>query len=146
MADSIPYQRARFAVSLPVARRYHPAHFWLEEEETPGFWRVGLTKFATRMIGEIVDYRMDLEPGSRMEPDQAVGWVEGFKALTEIHSVVRGVFLEANPQLAEDPLILFQKPMQTWIYRASGEPDGQQMDVHAYAALLDETIDRMQSA
>ena len=66
-ADTIPYKRANFTTQLPVAYRYTPAHFWLAQEEE-GLLRVGFTKFATRMLGEMVDHQFDAVPGTPVAP------------------------------------------------------------------------------
>ena len=62
--ESLYYRRSRFTTRLPRDRRYSPAHYWLFEE-SPGIWRVGLTKFATRMLGDIVEF--ELTCGARGE-------------------------------------------------------------------------------
>jgi len=60
--EVIAYKRGRFATRLPVARRYTLSHFWLREEE-PGLWLAGFTKFASRMLGELVEYEFSLKAG-----------------------------------------------------------------------------------
>ena len=45
----IHYKRSRFSTRLPWDRLYTASHFWVFEAE-PGRWRVGLTKFAARML------------------------------------------------------------------------------------------------
>ena len=52
------YKRSNFVTHLPVDCLYSPSHFWLREIE-PGRWRVGFTKFATRMLGEIVEVQWE---------------------------------------------------------------------------------------
>src|SRR5262249_54307045 len=47
------YKRARFLTHLPKDRLYTRSHAWLVEVR-PGVWRIGLTKFASRMLGDIV--------------------------------------------------------------------------------------------
>ena len=54
LQDLIPYKRSRFQTRLPKNRLYTASHFWLAEVEA-GLWRVGFTRFATRMLGEIVE-------------------------------------------------------------------------------------------
>ena len=58
------YKRSNFVTHLPVDCLYSPSHFWLREI-APGRWRVGFTKFATRMLGEIVT--ADLRAAAVME-------------------------------------------------------------------------------
>jgi glycine cleavage system H protein len=139
--DSLYYERSRFRARLPVAYRYSPSHFWLGQEET-GVWRVGFTKFATRMLGEIVEYHFDANPGERIAPGQVIGWVEGFKALTEIVCVASGEFGGANPVLKEDITLIFRDPHgEGWLYRVRGEPDATCVDAEGYRGILDAIIE-----
>lgn len=52
---SMSYKSVRFSSDLPKDRLNSASHFWLKEEDQ-GLRRVGFTQFATRMLGEIVDY------------------------------------------------------------------------------------------
>ncbi len=141
--EVIPYKRSRFATRLPVARRYTLSHFWLREDE-PNLWSVGFGKFATRMLGDMVEYEFSAPIGGPVEVGQPIGWVEGFKATSDLYSVVTGDFLGANPALAKDITLVDSDPYYAgWLYRARGVPDKAAVDVHGYMATLDATIDRM---
>src|SRR6185436_20405932 len=98
--EVIAYKRSRFATRLPVDRRYTLSHFWLREEE-PGLWQAGFTKFASRMLGEMVEYEFSVKPGDLVAVGQPIGWVEGFKAVSDLYSVAAGEFLGANPALIQ---------------------------------------------
>lgn len=139
----IAYKRSRFSTRLPEGRRYAASHFWLLEEE-PGVWRVGFTKFAARMLGDMVEYEFSVQPSTQIGVGQAIGWVEGFKAVSDLFSVARGEFLGPNPGLARDITLADHDPYhQGWLYRVRGEPDTHVTDVHGYIAVLDATIDKM---
>jgi len=142
-AGVIAYKRSRFSTRLPEGRRYAASHFWLLEEEQ-GVWRVGFTKFAARMLGDLVEYEFSVQPGDRMELGQAIGWVEGFKAVSDLFAVADGEFLGSNPELARDITLADHDPYQKgWLYRVRGVPDPKAMDVQGYIAVLDATIDKM---
>lgn len=139
----LPYQRAKFATRLPRNRLFTHGHFWLGEQD-PGTWHVGFTRFATRMLGEVVEYDFEVPAGQAVEPGQVVGWVEGFKAVSELYAPMAGTFGGANPQLAEVVSEVHKDPYQTgWLYRIHGSPPGESMDAAGYARFLDDTIDRM---
>ena len=76
------FKRSNFATHLPVRYRYTRAHFWAEQLEG-GRLRIGFTKFATRMLGELVDHRLDAAPGATVRPGEILGWLEGFKAISD---------------------------------------------------------------
>jgi glycine cleavage system H protein len=140
----IAYRRSRFSTRLPVDRLYTPSHYWLLEVQ-PGLWRVGFTKFATRMLGDLVEQRFDVSRGDPVSVGQAIGTVEGFKALTDLYCAVDGFFEEANSALNDDPTLTDTDPYGAgWLYLARGTPDANATDARRYTQLLDLTIDRMQ--
>src|SRR4051794_28835345 len=99
--DVILYKRSRFSSRLPKDRLYTPSHFWLAEE-TAGVYRVGFTKFATRMLGDLVEHAFEPKIGDPVTVGQTIGWVEGFKAITDLYCVLTGQFLGPNPALKTD--------------------------------------------
>jgi len=145
LSATVFYQRCRFATPLPVAFLYTPAHHWLARQPD-GSWRVGLTKFATRLLGEMVEYGFHLTAGTNVRVGDAIGFVEGFKAVSELASAVSGRFLGANPALREQPDLINQDPYDAgWLYTAEGLPDPAGLDVQGYRGFLDRTIDAMRA-
>jgi glycine cleavage system H protein len=139
----IRYRRSRFSTRLPVNRLYALSHFWLLEQE-PGLWRVGFTRFATRMLGDLVEMGLEPRPGDRVSVGQPIGSVEGFKALTELYCVAEGEFAGGNPALEQDITLTDTDPYGAgWLYQVRGRPEPNAVDVHGYVAALDSTIDRM---
>jgi len=139
----IRYRRSRFSTRLPVDRRYTLSHYWLLEEE-PGLWRVGFTRFATRMLGDFVEMGFEPQPGDIVAVGERIGWVEGFKALTDLYSVAAGEFVGGNAALEQDITPTDSDPYgEGWLYRVRGAPEPESVDVHGYVAALDSTIERM---
>jgi glycine cleavage system H protein len=65
----VRYKHARFSARFPDSFRYSPSHYWMAQVEgEPGLWRVGFTKFATRMLGELVDCEWQVPQGGPVEP------------------------------------------------------------------------------
>jgi glycine cleavage system H protein len=141
----ILYKRSRFQSRLPKGRLYTASHFWLQEQE-PGVWRVGFTRFATRMLGEIVEHGFEVKLDNAIAVGQTIGWVEGFKALTDLYSVADGTFAGGNPTIEQDPTRIDRDPYgQGWLYLVRGSPEPNSVPVEGYIQLLDATIDKMQS-
>ena len=141
--DVILYKRARFSTRLPVDRRYTAAHYWLLEEPT-GIWRVGFTKFATRMLGDLVEYDFSIKEGGRIALGQEIGSIEGFKALTAVYSVAEGEFLGIGDGFSSDITTVESDPYgRGWLYKVKGLPDPESVDVQGYIKILDATIDRL---
>jgi glycine cleavage system H protein len=140
---TLRYKRSHFVADLPEGFLYTPSHYWLSEQKT-GLWRVGFTKFATRMLGELVDFAFEVEPGVTVETGQMIGWCEGFKAMTDLFCAGRGVFRGGNPELKAKLTLANKNPFGAgWLYEFEGEPDERRLEVVAYRDFLDKTIDRL---
>jgi len=141
----VSYKRSRFSTRLPIDRLYAPSHFWMAEKE-PDIWRIGFTKFATRMLGDFVELEFQVKPGDRVEVGQEIGSVEGFKARSDIYCVMAGEFLAANPDLNDDITLTDTDPYgKGWLYAVRGKADPNSLDVQGYTEMLDLTIDKMQN-
>jgi glycine cleavage system H protein len=137
------YRRVLFRTRLLGDRLYTASHFWIQRQQRDT-WRVGLTKFASRMLGDVVEIAFDSQAGDTVSVGDAIGWFEGFKARSDIYSVARGVFRGSNPLLVTRLAVVDDdRYRRGWLYEVDGEPDPTAMDMHAYATLLDETIDHM---
>ena len=141
MGESIPYRRSRFVTDLPAERRYTAAHYWLAEE-AQGVWRVGFTKFAAWLLGDLVEYEFSVTAGAAVAAGQDIGWVEGLKSLTTIYSLAEGEFLDTGNGISADITLIDSDPYQRgWLYRVRGKAAVDTVDVHGYMALLDEAVD-----
>lgn len=137
------YKRSHFVTHLPVDYLYSPSHCWLARQ-SENEWRVGMTKFATRMLGEMVDHGFEVAADAPVQTGQVIGWVEGFKAISDVYCVVQGQFGGGNPALQQKINLIDEEPYGNgWLYRVKGQPDNRCMDVHAYRVLLDKTIDKI---
>lgn len=139
----LSFQRAKFKTRLPLGRLYTPGHMWLRESGD-GRWEVGLTRFATRMLGEPVEIDFELEPGAAVERGQPVGWLEGFKAVSDLYAPMEGRFDGGNPGLDTDLDAVRKAPYGAgWLFALRGTPGEDAVDAEGYASFLEATIDRM---
>jgi glycine cleavage system H protein len=137
------YQRCRFSAKFPDDLRFTRSHYWVREQSA-GIWRVGLTPWAVRLLGDFVEYRFDVAPGTEVTLGQQIGSLEAFKALTDIYAVGTGTFQEANPVLAANLDVIAQDCYGNgWLYMLRGSMDPQLLDGRQYAILLDQTIDEI---
>ncbi len=144
----VRFKHARFSARFPADFRYSRSHYWMAPAlGESGIWNVGFTKFATRMLGELVDFNFQKQEGEQVAPGEQIGWVEGFKAASDVFCVMRGEFAGPNPALQADACLVRTDPyLAGWLYRVRGEPEEEHLDVHGYVALLNATITRMQEA
>ena len=135
--ETLRFKHALFSARLPVDFRYSLSHYWMSpDEENPGVWRVGFTKFATRMLGELVEARFE---------GMQIGYVEGFKAASDLFSVMDGKFVGGNPILEEDACIVKSSPyVDGWLYSVKGKPEETSVDVQGYHDHLTTLINKMQ--
>ncbi|MEO7317477.1 MAG: glycine cleavage system protein H [Chthoniobacteraceae bacterium] len=137
------YKRSNFVTHLPIACLYSPSHFWLARIEGDR-WRVGFTKFATRMLGEIVEVQWEKTAGEAVASGGIIGSIEGFKAISDIYCVADGAFAGGNPALVENIEKVGDDPYgRGWLYEFEGTPDAKSVDLETYRSLLDTTIDRI---
>lgn len=137
------YRRSRFSTRLLTDRLYTPSHFWAKEER-PGLWHIGLTKFAARMLGDVVDVGFDAVVDAPVRLGDAVGWFEGFKARSDLYSIVSGRFVGGNPALADDVDVIDRDRYGAgWIYAVEGQLDPEARDATGYVQWLDVVIDKM---
>jgi len=128
---------------LPADRRYTASHCWLREESA-GVWRVGFTRLATWLLGDLVEHEFSIPAGSTVAIGQEIGWVEGLKALNTVHSVLEGEFLGAGDGIQSNIMLIESDPYDRgWLYRVRGKPLPDSLDVHGYVAVLDETVDEV---
>lgn len=140
-AKTLFYKRSHFVTHLPLTFLYSRSHYWLAQQ-ADGTWRVGLTRFATRMLGEMVDHGFETEVNVNVALGQIIGWVEGFKAISDVYCVAEGIFLGTNPALRERIALIDKQPYgDGWLYAVRGTPDAKCLDVHAYRDHLDRAID-----
>jgi glycine cleavage system H protein len=141
------YQRSRFTARLPTDRFYTPSHFWIRAETEPHgpqTYRVGLTKFARRMLGEAVEVGFEVKPGEEIQRGEVVGYIEAMKAVSDLYCPGSGRFLGGNPDLETDPDLINRDPDGLgWLYRFQGQPDPQATDAAGYAKALDRQIDQL---
>jgi glycine cleavage system H protein len=143
MGESISYRRWRFSTDLPAERRYTTSHFWLAEKPE-GVWRVGLTKFATWLLGDPVECQFKAAAGSTVAVGQEIGWVEGLKSLTTIYSAAGGELLDCGTVISENVTLFESDPYERgWLYRVRGVAAPDSVNVHGYIAILDEAVDEV---
>ena len=141
--EEIPYQRARFSTRLRGDRLYTAGHYWLRKE-VDDLWRVGFTRFAIRMLGEAVEMGFEVDRGAAVASGQVVGWIEGFKAVSDLYAPMAGVFEGGNPELEKDMALFKKDPYERgWLFALRGTPGEGCLAPLGYVAVLDATIDKM---
>ncbi|MEM6671984.1 MAG: glycine cleavage system protein H [Planctomycetota bacterium] len=140
---SLHFERAKFRTRLPRGHVYTAGHMWLREAE-PGFWHVGLTRFALRMLGEPVDLDFEVALDAEVSKGDVVGWFEGFKAVSDLYAPIDARFAGANPALDAGLEAVHRSSYERgWLFALRGEVDADCVDADGYAAVLEAAIDKV---
>ena len=101
------------------------------------FEKIKVSEIKPAPVGEI-------KPETQIQPGQILGWVEGFKAISDVYSFSEGQFVGTNPALQQNITLINKKPYREgWIYEVKGQLDNKCIDAEGYAAILNQTIDKM---
>ena len=139
----LSFRKSRFSTRLPLGRTYTASHCWIEACG-PRLYRVGFTKFATRMLGDLVETGIEVAEDDDVAVGGVIGWIECLKAASDLYCVVSGRFAGLNPELNQNPDRFSRDPYgRGWLYQVEGEPEPSALSAEGYAALLEETIAKM---
>jgi glycine cleavage system H protein len=143
LPEMLPYKRTKFATQLPTRYLYSASHYWMAAQED-GLWRAGLTTFGTRRLGELVDHAFEVAPGQLVREGRALGWIEGFKAISDVVCVLDGSLAQLNSALDEQITLVNADPYGAgWLYAVEGRPAANCLDVQGYVKVLDRAIDQL---
>jgi glycine cleavage system H protein len=118
--------------SIPRHLRYTWDHEWLVVEE--GNATVGITAFAARALGDVVDLRLPAV-GSWVEAGESCGQIESRTAVSGLYAPASGRVLEVNPVLGDDPGVVNAAPYTGgWLFRLRVENIAGALTPDAYAA------------
>jgi glycine cleavage system H protein len=96
-------------------KKYSKKHEWLEMEGEIA--KVGITKFATEQLGDIVFTEVP-EKGKTLQSGSEAAVVESVKAASDVYTPVSGEVVEGNPSIVADPSLVNQDPEgQGWFFK-----------------------------
>ncbi|NKY27585.1 glycine cleavage system protein GcvH [Nocardia gamkensis] len=124
---------------IPAELKYTDAHMWARPERD-GTLAVGLTDHAQQNLGTIL-FVTTPGVGTFVGTGEAVGAVEAVSAIAEMYSPARGVVVQVNPAIADDPEQVNNDPYAAWLFkirRAEGASDDELLDADAYRRLLED--------
>jgi len=126
---------------IPADLRYSPDHVWVRPGPSGGLVRVGVTDFAQRSLGDVVEVTLPGR-GETLKAGQACGDIESVKSVNDLVAPVAGTVRARNDDLASAPEVVNTDPYgQGWMFEAEVDPStlDQQlaslMDAGAYRRL-----------
>lgn len=105
-----------------VQQRFSKTHQWASKDESQQV-KVGISHHAQEALGDIVYVELP-ENGKQVQAGEVIGVIESVKTASEIQAPVTGTLVACNRQLDDDPEVLNEAPLTTWIYQLEVEPAG----------------------
>lgn len=113
---------------------YLPSHEYIRVEGTEGY--VGISEYAANQLGTVTYVDMP-EVGDTFDAGEEFGAVESRKAASDLFMPVSCEVIEVNEALEENPRLLNNAPIDTWIVKVKiTDPEELEslLDADAYAA------------
>jgi len=108
---------------------YSPTHEYIKVDGNVGL--IGITDYAQHQLGNVVYVDMP-EVDDEVEAGVDFGAVESVKAASDLISPVSGTVVEVNEALVDNPKLINQDAMNTWIIKV------EMQDLSELDNLLDE--------
>jgi glycine cleavage system H protein len=97
----------------PKEYRYTKEHEWVDPTSTP--WKVGITDFAQKQLGDVVFVEAPMV-GKTVEVGDEIGTIESVKAVSQLFSPVSGKVVASNAELGDEPELINTDPHgEAWI-------------------------------
>jgi glycine cleavage system H protein len=107
---------------IPADLRYSPDHLWVRPGTGGGLVRVGVTDFAQRSLGDVVQVTLP-DLGETIKAGEACGDVESVKSVNDLVAPVAGTVRARNDDLAGAPELVNTDPYgRGWMFEAEIDP------------------------
>ena len=118
---------------IPADLRYSPDHLWVRPGTGGGLVRIGVTDFAQRSLGDVVQVTLP-DLGETLKSGEACGDIESVKSVNDLVAPVAGTVRARNDELADMPELVNTDPYgQGWMFEAEIDPSAL---VHQLAGLM----------
>lgn len=100
---------------------YLPTHEYIKVDGDTGY--IGISEYAAKQLGAVT-YVDVPEEGDEVVAGEEFGAVESRKAASDLFSPVSGEVIEVNEDLADDPKLINNAPLEAWIIKVKiSNPD-----------------------
>lgn len=93
---------------------YLPSHEYVKIDGNIAY--VGISEFAAKQLGNVVYVDMP-EVDDEVTAGEDFGAIESVKAASDLFSPVSGTVVEINENLADNPRLINDDPMNNWIIK-----------------------------
>ena len=102
-------------------QRFCETHQWVQQLDDQQVL-VGISQHAQEALGDIVYVELP-EAGKQIQAGEVISSIESVKTASEIQAPVSGTLVACNEQLEDDPELLNEAPLETWVFRLQVEPE-----------------------
>ncbi len=96
-------------------KKFSKQHEWVSVEGKMA--TIGITKYATEMLGDIVFVELP-EKGKNVIKEGQAGVVESTKAASDIYTPITGEIIETNQSIVDDPGAVNKDPEgNAWLFK-----------------------------
>ena len=96
-------------------KKFSKQHEWISIEGEVA--TVGITKYASEMLGDVVFVELP-DQGKSIEKDGQAGVVESTKAASDIYSPIAGEVVDTNKSIVDDPAAVNKDPEgSAWFFK-----------------------------
>ena len=102
---------------IPKELYYTEEHEYLRPTEEEGVYVVGITDYAQGELGDVVFVELP-DTGVSLDKMQVFGTIEAVKAVSDLYCPVKGVVVDVNVDLDDDPSLVNSDPYGAgWMIR-----------------------------
>ena len=104
---------------------------------TESGFRVGLTAYAVRLLGEVAHLDWSAGPGDAVASGQEIGFIEGAKATSDLYAPMAGTVDEINAAVMAAPTLLNSNLYDSGWLLSLGSGEQALLSAEQYVAYLD---------
>lgn len=107
--------------------KFTKSHEYIKDEL--GHYTLGITKFATDSLGEIVHVSLPTK-GDNVLKDQSISDIDSIKAVSEINTPISGEIIDVNNKLEDDTSLINNNPLDKgWLVKIKSSDDINKLDL-----------------
>lgn len=98
--------------------KYTKDHEWISGPDEQGRYKIGISEFAVKELGDIVYLDMEYDIADDIEQDEVFGSIEAVKTVSDLFMPVDGYITEINEELLAAPELLnCDTALEQWIIK-----------------------------
>jgi glycine cleavage system H protein len=102
---------------IPKELYYTEEHEYLRPTEEEGVYIVGITDYAQGELGDVVFVELP-DTGVKLDKMEVFGTIEAVKAVSDLYCPLKGVVVDVNADLDDDPSLVNSDPYGAgWMIR-----------------------------